>query len=266
MKNELELYLHEISKSRPLTSEEETSLAIRIKRGDREARNKLIKANVRFVVSVAKNYQNQGISLSDLISAGNVGLIRAAERFDEKKGCRFISYCVWWIRQSILLELANQSRLVRIPLNASDTLHDIYKCEARLEQEYGRMPTQEEISRELGIESEKLESLFSARDASLSLDTPLEQGSDSTLLDMLTSEEDNPEEKDYLQDVAHEIFSLLDPREQEIFRLYFGFDNDSVTLNDIGIKLGCTRERVRQIKAKALERLRRLKKVQSLVR
>jgi len=265
----LEIYMRRIARSRPLTSEEEASLAVRIRNGDRKALNKFVEANLRFVVSVAKNYMNQGLAFIDLIAAGNVGLVRAAKKFDEKRGFRFISYCVWWIRQAILQELADQSRIVKVPLNQANMLYDIYKSEGQLEQKYGRRPTQEELSQDLKIESEKLELLTYARNVYVSLDAPVDiLENEVTLLDALfVEDENNFLESESLKYVVKEILSTLNPRERKICRLYFGLDsNEPTTLSDIGATLGITRERVRQLKEKILKKLKSSKRIRDLAR
>lgn len=257
----LDKYLQEIGKVELITAEEEVELARRIKQGDRAALEKLTKANLRFVVSVSKQYQNQGLSLPDLINEGNLGLIKAAQRFDETRGFKFISYAVWWIRQSILQALAEQSRIVRLPLNKIGSINKINKAYAKLEQEYEREPNSEEIAEVLEItETEVKESLKNAG-RHISMDAPLVQDEDNTMYDVLRSEESvTPETELLYESLRKEIdraISTLTPREADVIRLYFGLNGSHpMTLEEIGEKFELTRERVRQIKEKAIRRLK----------
>ncbi|MBK9290572.1 MAG: sigma-70 family RNA polymerase sigma factor [Bacteroidetes bacterium] len=257
----LDKYLQEIGKVELITAEEEVELARRIKQGDRAALEKLTKANLRFVVSVSKQYQNQGLSLPDLINEGNLGLIKAAQRFDETRGFKFISYAVWWIRQSILQALAEQSRIVRLPLNKIGSINKINKAYAKLEQEFEREPNSEEIAELLEItETEVKESLKNAG-RHISMDAPLVQDEDNTMYDVLRSEESiTPETELLYESLRKEIdraISTLTPREADVIRLYFGLNGSHpMTLEEIGEKFDLTRERVRQIKEKAIRRLK----------
>jgi RNA polymerase primary sigma factor len=261
MEDSLGSYLAEIAHSKPLSSADEIDLARKIKQGDERARNRLVEANLRFVVSVAKEYQNRGVPLADLISAGNVGLITAAERFDEKKGFKFISYAVWWIRQAILQALAEQSRIVRVPLNRAGALHRIGRRSSTLLQELGREPTVEEIAEDLDITQEEVERTLAISQSHLSLDAPMTPGEDNRLLDYLPDQfAPGPEDEAFshaLKNTIEEALGTLREREAKILRLYFGLDDqEPMTLEQIGAILGITRERVRQIKEKALVRLR----------
>ncbi len=257
----LDKYLQEIGKVDLISAEEEVELAQRIKQGDKVALEKLTKANLRFVVSVSKQYQNQGLSLPDLINEGNLGLIKAAQRFDETRGFKFISYAVWWIRQSILQALAEQSRIVRLPLNKIGSINKINKAYAKLEQEYEREPNAEEIAEVLEItEAEVKESMKNAG-RHISMDAPLIQDEDNTMYDVLKSEEaPTPETELLYESLRKEIdraISTLTPREADVVRLYFGLNGSHpMTLEEIGEKFDLTRERVRQIKEKAIRRLK----------
>ncbi|MBS4059123.1 MAG: sigma-70 family RNA polymerase sigma factor [Bacteroidetes bacterium] len=257
----LDKYLQEIGKVELITAEEEVELAQRIKQGDRAALEKLTKANLRFVVSVSKQYQNQGLSLPDLINEGNLGLIKAAQRFDETRGFKFISYAVWWIRQSILQALAEQSRIVRLPLNKIGSINKINKAYAKLEQQFEREPNAEEIADILEVtENEVKESLKNAG-RHISMDAPLIQDEDNTMYDVLRSEEAiTPETELLYESLRKEIdraISTLTPREADVIRLYFGLNGSyPMTLEEIGEKFDLTRERVRQIKEKAIRRLK----------
>ena len=257
----LDKYLQEIGKVELISAEEEVELAQRIKQGDKVALEKLTKANLRFVVSVSKQYQNQGLSLPDLINDGNLGLIKAAQRFDETRGFKFISYAVWWIRQSILQALAEQSRIVRLPLNKIGSINKINKAYAKLEQEYEREPNAEEIAEVLEItEAEVKESMKNAG-RHISMDAPLIQDEDNTMYDVLKSEEaPTPETELLYESLRKEIdraISTLTPREADVVRLYFGLNGSHpMTLEEIGEKFDLTRERVRQIKEKAIRRLK----------
>jgi RNA polymerase primary sigma factor len=257
----LDQYLRDISVYPLITREEEVTLAQRIRKNDQEALDKLVRSNLRFVVSVAKKYQNQGVSLSDLINEGNLGLIRAAHKFDETKGIKFISYAVWWIRQSILQALAEQSRIVRVPLNRAGALHRIGKRASTLLQELGRQPTHSEIAEGLDITEEEVAKTMLISQVHLSLDAPMTPGEDNRLLDYLPDTTNRtPDEQTFekaLTEAIEESLSGLKERESKILRLYFGLDGeDPMTLEDIGTLLGITRERVRQIKEKALLKLR----------
>jgi len=257
----LDKYLQEIGKVELITAEEEVELARRIKAGDKDALEKLTKANLRFVVSVSKQYQNQGLSLPDLINEGNLGLIKAAQRFDETRGFKFISYAVWWIRQSILQALAEQSRIVRLPLNKIGSINKINKAYARLEQQNEREPDSQEIADMLDIpESEVKESIRNSG-RHISMDAPLIQDEENTLYDVLRSDDTNTPEKELMvESLRKEIdraISTLTPREADVVRLYFGLNSKHpMTLEEIGEKFDLTRERVRQIKEKAIRRLK----------
>ena len=258
----LEKYLQEIGKVDLLTPEEEVELAKRIKQGDQIALEKLTKANLRFVVSVAKQYQNQGLSLSDLINEGNLGLIKAAQRFDETRGFKFISYAVWWIRQSILQALAEQSRIVRLPLNKVGSLNKINKAFSELEQEFEREPSPEELAELLEIPTEEVETTLGVAARHVSMDAPFVEGEDNSLLDVLenagTPGTDTAIE--YVESLRQEIersLSTLTDRQCDVIKLYFGIGVEHpMSLEDIGEKFGLTRERVRQIKDKAINKLR----------
>ena len=258
----LEKYLQEIGKVDLLTPEEEVELAKRIKQGDQVALEKLTKANLRFVVSVAKQYQNQGLSLSDLINEGNLGLIKAAQRFDETRGFKFISYAVWWIRQSILQALAEQSRIVRLPLNKVGSLNKINKAFSELEQEFEREPSPEELAEMLDIPTEEVETTLGVAARHVSMDAPFVEGEDNSLLDVLennaTPGTDEPLE--YQESLRREIersLSTLTDRQCDVIKLYFGIGVEHpMSLEDIGEKFGLTRERVRQIKDKAINKVR----------
>ncbi|MEM6321804.1 MAG: RNA polymerase sigma factor RpoD/SigA [Bacteroidota bacterium] len=258
----LEKYLQEIGKVDLLTPEEEVQLAKRIKSGDQVALEKLTKANLRFVVSVAKQYQNQGLSLSDLINEGNLGLIKAAQRFDETRGFKFISYAVWWIRQSILQALAEQSRIVRLPLNKVGSLNKINKAFSELEQAYEREPSAEELAEQLEIPTEEVETTLGVAARHVSMDAPFVTGEDNSLLDVLENGTigNTDTELEYKQSLRKEIersLSTLTERQCDVIKLYFGIGVEHpMSLEDIGDKFGLTRERVRQIKDKAINKLR----------
>src|SRR5690625_1446660 len=257
----LDKYLQEIGKVDLITAEKEVELAQRIKAGDKIALEELTKANLRFVVSVAKQYQNQGLSLPDLINEGNLGLIKAAQRFDETRGFKFISYAVWWIRQAILQALAEQSRVVRLPLNRIGTISKIRKTSARLAQEHDRAPNIEELAQELDIDVEKVREAMQHTGRHLSMDAPFNEDDDNSLLDVLPDDDDIPPDETLLDESLkidiERALSLLHPREAEITRLYFGIGREHpLTLEEIGQRFGLTRERVRQIKEKALRKLR----------
>lgn len=256
----LDKYLQEISREPMITVNEEVELAQRIRQGDRAALEKLTRANLRFVVSVAKQYQNQGMSLSDLINEGNIGLLKAAEKFDETRGFKFISYAVWWIRQSILQALAEQSRNIRLPLNQVGLLNKISKESAQFEQRYERRPTSEELSDILDIPAEKIDEALSHSGSPLSVDAPFEEGESNSLLDVLPSSDTPTTDKSLMNEsLATEIdraLSTLTDREKEILQMLFGIGCQEMTLEEIGDHFGLTRERVRQVKEKALRRLR----------
>lgn len=257
----LALYLKEISKNKTLSLEEEAVLAVRIRTGERKALEKLVKANLRFVVSVCRNYQNQGLPLSDLINEGNLGLIRAAKRFDEKKNFKFISYAVWWIRQAILQALAEQSRIIKLPLNRVGTIHKIGKTQSKLEQKYRRAPNVEEIARELSLDENEVRETIKIGNTHMSLDAPLQHGEDSKLIDVLHDEhQERPDDSILdisLQEEIEKTLATLSDREKEVVKLYFGIGEETAhTLEEIGQRFNLTRERVRQIKEKALRRLK----------
>ena len=256
----LDKYLQDISRQPMISVNEEVELAQRIRQGDRVALEKLTCANLRFVVSVAKQYQNQGMSLSDLINEGNIGLLKAAEKFDETRGFKFISYAVWWIRQSILQALAEQSRNIRLPLNQVGLLNKISKESAQFEQRYERRPTSEELSDILDIPAEKIDEALNHSGSSLSIDAPFEEGESNSLLDVLPSSATPTTDKSLMNEsLATEIdraLSTLTEREKEILQMLFGIGCQEMTLEEIGDHFGLTRERVRQVKEKALRRLR----------
>jgi RNA polymerase primary sigma factor len=257
----LDKYLQEIGRVELLDPEEEIDLARRIKKGDQKALEKLTKANLRFVVSVAKQYQNQGLSLGDLINEGNLGLIKAAKRFDETRGFKFISYAVWWIRQSILQALAEQSRIVRLPLNRVGALNKIGKAFSTLEQEFEREPSASELAEELDMSLFEVADTLKISGRHLSMDAPFAQGEDNRLLDVIQDERtplpDHSLIKESLSKEVERALGTLTEREAEVIRLYFGLGREhSLTLEEIGEKFQLTRERVRQIKEKAIRRLR----------
>ncbi|MCS6934818.1 MAG: RNA polymerase sigma factor RpoD/SigA [Chitinophagales bacterium] len=258
----LERYLQEISREELITAEDEVYLARKIKEGDTEALEKLTRANLRFVVSVAKQYQNQGLSLSDLINEGNLGLIKAAERFDETRGFKFISYAVWWIRQSILQALAEQSRIVRLPLNKVGALNKINKAFQELYQEYEREPTPEELSELLQVELDEVKSTLGASSRHVSVDAPMAAGEDVSLLDVLENKDAESADNNvtHVESLRKEIdrsLSILSAKQQQVLKMYFGIGYEHpMSLEDIGQYYGLTRERVRQIKDKALMRLK----------
>ena len=256
----LDKYLQEIGKEDLITVEEEVELAQRIKKGDQEALEKLTKANLRFVVSVAKQYQNQGLSLPDLINEGNLGLIKAAEKFDETRGFKFISYAVWWIRQSILQALAEQSRIVRLPLNQVGSLDKINKAFARFEQENERTPSPEELANVLDIPKEKVSDTLRVSGRHVSVDAPFSDGEDNNLLDVLVNTDSPNADRglinESLSTEVERALATLTDRERDIIRYFFGIGCPEMTLEEIGEKFGLTRERVRQIKEKAIRRLR----------
>jgi len=258
----LEKYLQEIGKVELISPEEEVKLAIRIKQGDQKALYKLTKANLRFVVSVAKQYQNQGLSLPDLINEGNLGLIKAAQRFDETRGFKFISYAVWWIRQSILQALAEQSRIVRLPLNKVGLTNRIQKAFSHLEQEFEREPSAEELAELLELDIEEVSSTLGISGRHISMDTPLSEGEDNTLIDVMINPNaemanTNIEHKESLKQEIDRSLKTLTERQKEVICFFFGIGVDHpMSLEDIGEKFNLTRERVRQIKDKAITKLR----------
>ncbi|MDE3057729.1 MAG: sigma-70 family RNA polymerase sigma factor [Bacteroidota bacterium] len=265
----LDKYLQEIGKVELLTPEEEIDLAQRIKKGDQKALEKLTKANLRFVVSVAKQYQNQGLSLGDLINEGNLGLIKAAKRFDETRGFKFISYAVWWIRQSILQALAEQSRIVRLPLNRVGALNKIGKAFSTLEQEFEREPSASELAEELDMSLFEVADTLKISGRHLSMDAPFAQGEDNRLLDVIQDErQPSPDSilmEESLKEEVQRALATLSEREAEVIRLYFGLQREhSLTLEEIGEKFSLTRERVRQIKEKAIRRLRHASRSKAL--
>lgn len=256
----LDKYLQEIGREELITVEEEVELAQRIRKGDREALEKLTRANLRFVVSVAKQYQNQGLSLPDLINEGNLGLIKAAEKFDETRGFKFISYAVWWIRQSILQALAEQSRIVRLPLNQVGSLNKLNKAFAKFEQEYERTPTPEELAEMLELPKEKIADTLRVSGRHVSVDAPFADGEDNSLLDVLINNDSPVADRQLIKEsLCTEIeraLSTLTERERDIIRYFFGLGCPEMTLEEIADRFGLTRERVRQIKEKAIRRLR----------
>ncbi|MBO6187357.1 MAG: RNA polymerase sigma factor RpoD/SigA [Prevotella sp.] len=256
----LDKYLAEIGKEELLTADEEVELAQRIRKGDRKALERLTKANLRFVVSVAKQYQNQGLSLPDLINEGNVGLIKAAERYDETRGFKFISYAVWWIRQSILQALAEQSRLVRVPLNQMGSMNKINRMLNKFEQENERRPSVEEISEQIDLPEDKVDEAMMASGRQISVDAPFVDGEDNSLLDVLVNDNSPMADKQLVaESLRSEIanaLKMLNERERNIIMSFYGIGCPEMTLEEIGNKYGLTRERVRQIKEKAIRRLR----------
>jgi len=256
----LDKYLQEIGREELITVEEEVELAQRIRKGDPVALEKLTRANLRFVVSVAKQYQNQGLSLPDLINEGNLGLIKAAEKFDETRGFKFISYAVWWIRQSILQALAEQSRIVRLPLNQVGSLNKINKAYSKFEQEHERKPSPEELADELDLPADKVADTLRVAGRHISVDAPFVEGEDNSLLDVLiNSDSPNADRSLINESLSREIeraLATLTDREGDIVRYFFGIGGQEMTLDEIGERFGLTRERVRQIKEKAIRRLR----------
>jgi RNA polymerase primary sigma factor len=267
----LDLYFQEIGKCALLKPEEEVELAIRIKSGDIDAQNKLVKANLRFVVSVAKMFQNQGLSLGDLINEGNIGLVKAAQRFDETRGFKFISYAVWWVRQGIMSAIADQSRVVRLPLNRVGNLTKLGKVYRELEQEFERKPTTEELAKILEISSDEVAYILQISGRQVSMDAPLSNGDEnkSTLMDVLHNHDQPMPDTDLMQDSLKnevaDILSTLDEREAEVISLTFGIgSNQKATLEEIGERFNLTRERIRQIKENALRKLRSSKRSKKL--
>lgn len=256
----LDKYLQEIGHEELLTTDEEVELAQRIRKGDKRALERLTKANLRFVVSVAKQYQNQGLSLPDLINEGNVGLIKAAEKFDETRGFKFISYAVWWIRQSILQAIAEQSRLVRLPLNQVGSVNKITRELNKFEQEHERKPSVNEIAERVDLPEDKIADAMKANSRHVSMDAPIADGEDSSMIDFLSGDSSNTDRELAIESLKAEvsrILKLLTDKEQKVLRAFFGIDGSpEMTLDEIGEKYNLTRERVRQIKEKALRRLR----------
>lgn len=256
----LEKYLSEIGKEELLSAEEEVELAQRIRKGDKKALEKLTKSNLRFVVSVAKQYQNQGLSLPDLINEGNVGLIKAAEKYDETRGFKFISYAVWWIRQSILQAIAEQSRIVRLPLNQLGSMNKINRMLTKFEQENERRPSVDEISEVIDIPEDKVDEAINVSGRQVSVDAPFVDGEDNSLLDVLVNNDAPMADKqlviESLQAEIMDALKMLTIRERNIITAFYGIGQPEMTLEEIGVKFGLTRERVRQIKEKAIRRLR----------
>ena len=264
----LDKYLQEIGHEDLISIEEEIELAQRIKKGDRKALEKLTKANLRFVVSVAKQYQNQGLSLPDLINEGNLGLIKAAEKFDETRGFKFISYAVWWIRQSILQAIAEQSRIVRLPLNQVGSVNKINRILNKFEQEHERRPNVDEIADQIDLPEDKIVEAMKVNGKHISVDAPIMEGADSSLLDVLPNTEspmaDNELVMESLREEVASALNVLNERERNIIECFYGINQREMTLEEIGDKFGLTRERVRQIKEKALRRLRQNTKSKQL--
>jgi RNA polymerase primary sigma factor len=268
-KQSIEKYLEEIGGYSPLAPEDEVDLARQIRKGNARALDKLVKANLRFVISVAKEYQGQGLPLQDLISEGNLGLIKAAQRFDETRGFKFISYAVWWIRQSILQALAEQSRVVRLPLNRVGAINKVGRALEELEKKYGREPSMEEIADKMEMTAYEVADVLKTSARHLSLDEPFKEDEGNSLLDILESDRYAPPDETLMQESLQveidKVLSTLKPREAEIIRLYFGLDGDRpLTLEEIGEHFKLTRERVRQIKEKALRRLRHRSRLEPL--
>ena len=256
----LDKYLQEIGRKDLITVDEEVELAQKIKQGDQAALDKLVSANLRFVVSVAKQYQNQGLSLPDLIDEGNLGLIKAAQKFDETRGFKFISYAIWWIRQSILQALAEQSRIVRLPLNQVGSLNKIGKALQRFEQENERRPSPMELAEQLDVPVEKIADTMKVSGRHVSVDAPFVDGEDNSLLDVLPNEDspmaDSSLNQESLSKEVNRALEQLNPRERDILKMFFGIGCQEMTLEEIGAKFDLTRERVRQIKEKAIRRLK----------
>lgn len=267
----LDQYFHEIGRYELLSPDEEMELAIKIRKGDLNAQNKLVNSNLRFVVSVAKMYQNQGLSLGDLINEGNIGLVKAAQRFDETRGFKFISYAVWWIRQGIMSAIADQSRVVRLPLNQVGNLTKVGKASRNFENEFERKPSTEELAEILEITSDEVAYILQISSRQVSVDAPLKNGEErsTTLIDILQNETQATPDKELMKDSLtneiENILSTLDTREAEVLRLTFGIGcNHRETLEEIGLKFNLTRERIRQIKEKAIRKLRSSKKSSKL--
>ena len=256
----LDKYLQEIGKEDMISTEEEVELAQRIRKGDKKALERLTKANLRFVVSVAKQYQNQGLSLPDLINEGNLGLIKAAEKFDETRGFKFISYAVWWIRQSILQAIADQSRIVRLPLNQVGSVNKINRALSKFEQENERRPNIEELSETTELPMEKIGEAMSVNTRHVSMDAPFAEGDDNSLLDVMINDDSPMADQmlviESLRSEINNALKMLNERERNVVEAFFGINQPEMTLEEIGTKFGLTRERVRQIKEKAIRRLR----------
>ena len=256
----LERYLQEIGKEEMVTAEEEVELAQRIKKGDQKALERLTKANLRFVVSVAKQYQNQGLGLADLINEGNMGLIKAAERVDETRGFKFISYAVWWIRQSILQAIAEQSRIVRLPLNQVGSVAKVNRVLSKFEQENERRPSVDEISERIDLPEDKIDDALRAQNKHISMDAPIYEGEDGNMLDTMVNDDSPMADyqllKESLKEEIHSALNGLSDREKSVIEAFYGIGMPEMTLDEIGSKYGLTRERVRQIKEKAIRRLR----------
>ena len=257
----LDKYLQEITQERLLTAEEEIALARKIKEGDKDALQKLTRANLRFVVSVAKQYQHQGLSLPDLINEGNIGLIKAAEKFDDTRGFKFISYAVWWIRQSIMQALADQSRLVRLPLNQVGSVNKINKISNKFEQEFERKPSIAEIAEEINLSQERVSDAIKGNNRHVSMDAPLTDGNDNGLADLLQGNEGPDIDTHLLLESLREelklALNILDERERCVIEAFYGINQPEMTLQEIGAKKGLTRERARQIREKAIRKLRK---------
>ena len=256
----LDKYLQEIGRAELLTVDEEVALAERIRQGDQDAMERLVRANLRFVVSVAKQYQNQGLSLPDLINEGNLGLIKAAEKFDETRGFKFISYAVWWIRQSILQALAEQARIVRLPLNQVGALNKISRIQSKFEQENERMPSADELADLIDLPQDKIKDTIRVSGRHVSMDAPFMEGEDNSLLDVLENQ-DSPKAdtalvSESLMSEIENALLILSPREREIIKAFFGIGCQEMTLEEIGERYGLTRERVRQIKEKSIRKLK----------
>lgn len=264
----LEKYLQEIGHEELLSPEEEVELAQRIHKGDRDALERLTKANLRFVVSVAKQYQNQGLSLADLINEGNVGLIKAAEKFDETRGFKFISYAVWWIRQSIMQAIAEQSRLVKLPLNQVNSVNKINKMLSKFEQENERRPSIDEIAENIDLDEEKIAEAIRNASRHVSMDAPFSNGDENSLLDVMPNADaplaDNLVEMESLRDEIAAALKTLNERERKVLEAFYGIGQPEMTLDEIGSSLGLTRERVRQIRQKAIRQLRKNTKNKAL--
>ncbi|MBP5340164.1 MAG: RNA polymerase sigma factor RpoD/SigA [Prevotella sp.] len=264
----LDRYLQEIGKEELISIEEEVELAARIRKGDRRALERLTRANLRFVVSVAKQYQNQGLSLADLINEGNVGLIKAAEKFDETRGFKFISYAVWWIRQSILQAIAEQSRIVRLPLNQVGAMNKISRVLSKFEQENERRPSAEEISEQVNLPEEKIDEAISTNGRHVSVDAPFSEGDENTLLDIMVNENSPSADRqlvnESLRTEINAALKVLNNRERNIIEAFYGINQPELTLEEIGTKFGLTRERVRQIREKAIRRLQESTKKRNL--